>query len=131
MSTNYVLLYNYGAYLNQISEYNKSNQIFNECSRYFNSSEMQLFFADNYLHLKEYARALKHADLAHDMVPSRFYPLYYKYLIAIEEKRIGDAVRIAQEIVDKEIKIDNQQVQIIKSKMKYFLQQHKKGKHPL
>lgn len=72
MSTNYVLLYNYGAYLNQISEYNKSNQIFNECSRYFNSSEMQLFFADNYLHLKEYARALKHADLAHDMVIQDF-----------------------------------------------------------
>lgn len=124
MPDNYVVLYNYGAYLNGMGDYKRSIQIFNECSRWFNNSEMQLFLGDNYLNLKDYDQALKHIVMAEKMVHSRFTPLYYKFLVAREQGEEHEAIKIAQQIMRKEVKVDNQKLRLIKAEMNHFLNNH-------
>lgn len=118
----YVLLYNYGAYLNQQQKYSKSNQVFSECLKYFNDSEMQLFFCDNHMRLGNYAEALQHSKMASAMVPARFYPLYYQFMIAQQMQDTTQAIKIAKQIVAKKEKVDNVTIKMLKIQMERYLQ---------
>lgn len=119
----YVLLYNYGAYLNDRQKYGESNVLFVKCLQYFNNSELQLYMCDNYLHMGDYFKAFFHAKLAEAMVPARFYPLYYQFLIAKEQGNTLLAEMIAEQIVMKEEKVENANIKIIKLEMERFLKQ--------
>ena len=122
MPRNYVLLYNFGAYLNQQQKYEKSNQILFECLNYFNNSELQLFICDNYIHLKNYTKALQHSKIASAMVPARFYPLYYQFIIAQEMQDTSQSIRIAKQILDKHEKVNNVSIKMLKIQMRRYVQ---------
>lgn len=118
---NHLFLYNYGAELNHIGEYEQSLIIFEECIQYWNDYDIQMLIADNYLKLEKWNDAESHYQLALNMCPNRFVPLAKLHEIYMQQGRIGDALNIAYKIVEKEIKIPSSTIASIKSKMKKYI----------
>lgn len=87
-----LFLYNYGAELNYIGEYNKSNQILLECHEYMNDYDVQMLLGYNRVELGEYYLAEKHYRLAHKMIPLKFTPLYT--LVKLYKETIDKSTRL-------------------------------------
>lgn len=120
--TDPLFLYNYAAELNYAHQYVESNEIMKNCTKYLNDYDVQLLLADNYLHQKAYQQAEYHYTIASQMIPARFIPLYQLALLYQETGNTTKAQTVAQQIIDKPIKIDSYQVQHIKREMKAYLQ---------
>lgn len=108
-------LYNYGANLNRIEEYQKSLDILSECQRYFNDYDVQMIIADNYLHLNDIDSAESHYKKASHMIPCRFMPLY-KLLEIYKSTNQDAAINLAEEILAKPIKVPSSMINNIKQK---------------
>ena len=117
MNRNGLFLYNYGAELNYINKWNKSVALLTECANFYNDIDLQLLLADNYMQLKQYAKAEKCFLLAHQMIPNRFIPLYRLTLLYKKEGKIREANRIAKIIVKKSKKVESIDVLTIKEEM--------------
>jgi len=83
--------------------------------------DVQMLLASNYKALGEFDEAEKHLKLASSMCPSRFMPLYVLTELLIEIERMEDAFKLAQKIIDKEIKIPSVTVFAIKNKMQELI----------
>jgi len=71
-----------------------------------------------------YTEAEKLFYKAHFRLPGHFYPLYYLMLLYEEQDRTSDALWIAKEIINKQIKIDSKHVQKIISEAKYLIEEN-------
>lgn len=118
---NHLFLYNYGAELNHIGEYEQSLIIFEECIQYWNDYDIQMLIADNYFKLEKWGESETHYQLASNMCPNRFVPLAKLHEIYIQQAKIDYALCIAYKIVDKEIKIPSLTISSIKAKMKKYI----------
>jgi O-antigen polymerase len=101
-----LFLYNYGAELNHVNRYCESLEILDKCRTRLNDYDLQLLFADNYLNTGDTLTALKSYELASNMIPCRFVPLFQKFQIFKEMKKNGEAAAVARQIVNKEIEIE-------------------------
>lgn len=100
-----MFLYNYGAILNSVQDYEQSNVVMNRCAAYFNDYDVQILLADNYLGMGQFDNAEKCYITASNMIPNRFMPLY-KLMLLYESKGCKQkAVDMAVSIIDKKIKI--------------------------
>ncbi len=113
-----LFLYNYGVYLNSQGQYNESNRIFSECKQYFNDYDVQMLMGRNHLALMEWNAAEKAFTQAHYMIPNRFMPLYCLVELHERNNNAEKADSIALIILNKPIKIESPQIDMIISKMK-------------
>ena len=98
-------LYNYGAELNYIGEYDRSRRIMDTCRIYLDSYDVQIMQADNYFHLGEWHEAETCYTTAANMCPNRFVPLTGLLDIYIETRDAASADSIARNILSKKVKV--------------------------
>lgn len=111
-----LFLYNYGAELHQVRDYNKSIEILTECSLHFNDLDVQLLLAENYYQLGMYEDAKRHLLIASNMCPVRFIPLYKLMDVHIKTGDIEEAKHYAKILLNKPVKVHSMIVdEIIKS----------------
>lgn len=122
LGENGLFLYNYGAELNYIGKYGDSNEILLSCMKYMNDYDVQMLLGDNYEQLKHFRNAEKHYKLAHQMIPSKFMPLYILVKLFGKTNQKEQEYQLALEIVGKEIKIPSLQITQIKNEMNEIIQ---------
>ncbi len=71
-----VFLYNHAAELHKAKVFKKSITVFEQCIRYHNDMDVQMFLAAGYKALGKFAEAEQHLKIAAAMCPARFMPLY-------------------------------------------------------
>lgn len=116
-------LYNYAAELNYIGEYTHSQQILDECMQRMDDYDTRLLAASNHEHIGNYDLAEKHYRKASAMCPVRFVPLYRLAKLYGKTGRYGDQRNMAQQIMDKEVKVPSQHITEIKDEMRYLLEE--------
>lgn len=112
--------YNYAIRLWQIDNFKASNQVLTNILHYINNYDIQLMLGENYMAQGLYREALAAFQLANDMCPNRFYPLYYSF----EIYKIIDPLRareMAERLIRKVIKVDSYDVRRMKIKARMYL----------
>jgi hypothetical protein len=118
---NPLFLYNYGAELNYIKQYDKSTLILLECEKHYNDYDVQMLLGNNYFNLKEWNKAEAHYTNASFMCPNRFLPLGELMNIYDSIGRNNAAIKIASEICSKPVKIKSSTIYKIQFKAKQRL----------
>ena len=126
LKRNPFFLYNYGAELNVAGKFDKSIDILTECKKRFNDYDLQMLMADNYCKKGEIEKAIQAYQHASNMIPCRFLPIYQLFKIYREKDQKEIAVKYANEIVDKKVKISSFTVNSIVSEAKKYLDGNKK-----
>lgn len=116
-------LYNYAAELNYIGEFHRSQQILNKCMKRMNDYDTHLLAASNHEHMGNYGLAEVHLRKASAMCPVRFVPLYQLAKLYGRMGRYEDQHRMAQQVMDKEVKVPSQRITDIKDEMRYILEE--------
>jgi tetratricopeptide (TPR) repeat protein len=122
LGKNGLFLYNHAAELHEIKEYERSIAVFSLCTVYYNDMDVQMLLADNYKELQRYEKAEQHLKLAATMCPARFMPLYELAELYNETGRKAEAVALARQIADKNVKIPSATVFAIKQKMRQLIE---------
>ena len=99
-------IYNWAAELHYAKHYEESAEVFNNNMHILNDYNVQMLLADDYQQLGDMMLALEHYDEAARMVPSRFLPHYYKMNLYLETGDTAKAVQMAEQIINKDIKVD-------------------------
>ena len=121
LKRNPFFLYNYGAELNYIEKFDKSINVLTECKKRFNDYDLQMLLADNYNKKGETERAIEIYRHASFMIPCRFLPIYQLFEIYKNVGQKDMAVKYANEIVNKKVKIPSITVMTIQSEAKSYL----------
>jgi O-antigen ligase len=121
LGTNGLFLYNHAAELHQIQKHEESLSVFERCAEYYDDADVRMLVADSYRELKKYAEAERHLKLASAMCPVRFMPPYQLVELYRETGRTEEAVTLARQILNKEIKIPSSTVNAIRNKMKMLI----------
>lgn len=112
---NSFFLYNYGAVLNKEEHYFSSNVVMRKCIHYLNDYYVQMILGDNYFNMDKLDSARHHYELAHDMAPNRFMPLYCLMELYLKAKNHEKALEIAYIINTKEIKVSSHTITKIRT----------------
>ena len=120
LKNNHYFLYNYAAQLNKIGRYNDSQEVLSLYHQKIMDYESQLLLANNYLNKHDTINALKSYQIASNMIPCRFMPLYYIFTIN-KHKDPYKAVEIANKIINKDVKINSLEVLSIKLYAKKYI----------
>ena len=118
---NPLFLYNYGAELNHVKQWERSAEVLEECLRRLNDTDVQLLLADNYFHLQDWERAERHYRQAAWMCPNRFLPLYQLMNMYRQTGRKEKAQVLAKEIVEKPVKVPSPTVRKIQEEAQMVL----------
>ncbi|MDR1339738.1 MAG: tetratricopeptide repeat protein [Prevotellaceae bacterium] len=121
LGRNGLFLYNHAAELHEVKEYEKSLSAFEQCIRYCNDMDVQLLLADNHKESGRYDEAEKHYKLAAGMCPGRFMLLYQLTELYTATGRTDEARTLAQQTVNKKVKIPSATVYAIKRKMRELI----------
>lgn len=105
LKSNGSFLYNYGAELHYIKRYKESKKIILECEQLQNDYNVQMIMADNYRHTDMIQNAVECYDLASNMTPCRFLPLYDQMKMLLETGDTICAIELANKIVNKKVKV--------------------------
>ena len=119
---NGLFLYNHAAELHEVDEYEQSIAAFEQCMHYYNDMDVQMLLADNYRELRCHDEAERHLKTAAAMCPVRFMPLYELAKLYDATGRHDDALAVAQQIINKEIKIPSPTVAAIKKEMQQLIE---------
>lgn len=114
-------LYNYGAVLNAAGKFASSIKVLNECQKYFNDYDLQLFLADNYKRKGNPGKAIQIYKHASNMIPCRFIPLYQIFEIYKGSGQKDVVVKYANRIIRKKVKVPSLAVNFIKTEAKNYL----------
>lgn len=115
----------YGSALNRVKDYSRSAEILERYFQRRSDADFAVIQADNYYQLGEYSKAEYWADLAANMCPNRFIPLYYKVMILSKTGRQHEAIALAGRVLDKSIKIHATDVYKVRLKLQRFLEEQK------
>lgn len=121
LKRNAYFLYNYAAELNYLELYEESQVILLQCEKKLNDYDVQMLAGDNCLQSDMSELAEKHFQLASNMCPNRFIPLYR---LAQLYEATGDSVRFEKQariILHKKMKIPSMQVMDMKRDMEQRL----------
>jgi O-antigen ligase len=125
LDKNGLFLYNHAAELHEVGEYEKSLSVFEQCIEHYNDYDVQMLIADNHNNLKQYDKAEFHLKRASAMCPVRFMPLYQLVELYRATDRMNEAIVLAQQILDKKVKIPSSSVNAIKNKMEQLINEQK------
>ncbi len=118
-------LYNYGAELNVAGKFDQSINILTECEKRFSDYDLQMLLADNCYKKGESGKAIQTYQHASNMIPCRFLPIYQIFEIYRKAGQKNMAIRYANTIVNKNVKIPSGTVSCIKNEAKVFLNERK------
>ena len=124
LKQNLYFLYNYGAELNFAGRFDKSIDILTECQQRFNDYDLQMLLADNHHKKGETKKAIEIYRYASFMIPCRFLPIYQLFEIYRKEGQKDMAVKYANEIVSKKVKIPSSTVDFIKAEAEKYLKEN-------
>lgn len=116
-----LFLYNYGSELNRLQKYELSNEVLNKCSQNWSDYYVEMLLADNYFNLQQWDQAEEHFKQAGYMCPNRFFPPYQLHEIYCLTDRPEEAIRIARELIKKEVKVESAIVYSIKKRMEKYI----------
>ena len=116
-------LYNYAAELNYIGEYCRSQQVLEKCMLRLSDYDTHLLAASNHEHMGNYGVAERHYHKAAAMCPVRFIPLYRLAKLYGKMERYDEQHDMAQQIMDKKVKVPSQRITEIKNEMRYILEE--------
>jgi len=119
-----LFLYNYGAELNFIGEYKKSNEILLECQKYMDDIELEILLADNFEKTNCMANAEDCLILASRMIPVRFFPIYRLAKLYEKNNQYERACNMARIIIKKEVKVPSTKIIVIKKEMNDLIIQY-------
>lgn len=111
----------YGSALNQVKDYARSAEILERYLQRRADADIAVIQADNYYRLGEYRQGEYWADLAANMCPNRFVPLYYKVMILSKTGRQSEAVTLARDVLRRPIKVHATDVYKVRLKLEQFL----------
>ncbi len=115
MQHNPLFLYNYAAELNYIGRYEESLVITEECRKGWNDYDVQMLLADNLENTGQIDMAIGAYQHASDMIPCRFEPLERMMTLYIGSGDTHNAIKKAQEIISKPVKVQSFRVNQIKN----------------
>lgn len=124
LKRNPFFLYNYGAELNFAGRFDKSVEILTECQLRFNDYDLQMLLADNYYQMGETEKATQIYQHASNMIPCRFLPIYQLLKIYRKAGQKDMAVKYANKIVNKKVKIPSLTVNSIKAEAAEYLKEN-------
>lgn len=110
---NPLFLYNYAAEMNYSGHYVESLDLVLQCAEKWDDYDVQLLLAGNYAYMQNKEKAIQSFDQAYNMIPCRFEPLYGKMLIYNDLNDTINVVRMANEIIEKPVKIRSERVSFI------------------
>lgn len=113
MKRNNLFIYNYAAELNNSGFYRESLEQTLLCLENWNDYDAQMLLASNYSHLQDKENAILSFVRAHNMIPCRFEPLYGEMLVFRDNNDTVNAIRMANDIIEKPIKIHSERVDFI------------------
>ena len=113
MKHNPLFLYNYAAELNYIGRYVESLAVTEECRNGWNDYDVQMLLADNLENTGQIDLAIGAYQHALNMIPCRFEPLESMMTLSLNNRDTLSAMRLAQTIISKPIKVNSIRVQEI------------------
>jgi O-antigen polymerase len=118
-------LMGYGKTLSLAGKNTQAITILEEAKQYLNTTVIQTALGDAYKETKQYKEAEKAYQDAHNMSPSKFYPMYLLVKLYDESNNEKKAVEIANNILNKKIKIPSTAIKEIREEMKKILIKYK------
>lgn len=118
-------LYATAADWNLSGQYEASNRMLSACKKLLNTYDTELLSAENALQQSYYEQAIPHLEMAHLMIPNRFYPLY-GLMLCYQHTDKQKAIEIATEILHKEIKIPSSDIDMIRDEATQYIVCHTK-----
>lgn len=122
MKRNPLFLYNYAAELNYVGRYEESLTVVEECKKAWNDYDVQILLADNLENTGRTDEAIDVYGHAADMIPCRFEPLNSMMALYLSSGDTLSAVRIAEKIISKPVKVESLRIWDIKSDAKSLLE---------
>ena len=108
-------------------DYEKCIEVCNRCSNHLSSYDLEFILANSYLFTGNDEKALEHFEIAHNMCPNRFVPLYKQFKIYKEQGDTARMISIGNEILTKKIKVHSRKIDIILNNVRYELQKFKES----
>ena len=121
LKTDRYFLYNYAVELNRCGLSDESLRVAIECRSHWADYDLELLLASLYEQQREDACAEAHYRKASFMCPNRFVPLCRLVQLLDRTGQVDEAVRLAQQIVKKPVKIPSLQVDWIKEEMNDYI----------
>ena len=121
MKHNPLFLYNYAAELNYIGKYEESLAITEECREGWNDYDVQMLLADNLENIGQIDDAIDAYRHAEDMIPCRFEPLESMMTLYLERGDTLNAIKEAEVVISKPVKVQSFRVEQIKNAAKQLL----------
>lgn len=115
-------LYNYGAELSLIGDYNKSLKILKEAESKMNDADFYSYLGNTYDGLFMFNEAEDAFIYANRIIPHKFYPKYRLVLLYEKTGRKGKALQLGNEIISMPSKVESDVVGQIKIEMENFIQ---------
>jgi O-antigen polymerase len=114
-------LYNYGAELSIIGQYEHSIKILKECSLRLNDADVYTYLGNSYENLGKLNEAEQAYIQASNILPHRLYPKYRLVYVYAKANEIEKAVEMAHVVLDKKPKIESTISEKIKEDLNIFL----------
>ncbi len=120
---NQFFLFNYGAELTVMGEYQKSIDVLKTAEGRINDSDYFIYLGSSYEGIGDYTSALECFDQSSYIMPVKFYPIYRMVLLYRKTGENEAAKMLAKKILDMPIKVESDIVSNIRSEMSQFLQE--------
>lgn len=110
-------LFNYGAELSVMGQYQKSIKILREAEPRLNDADVYIYLGNSYVGIAQYEEALTCFQMASDMMPVKFYPQYRMVKIYLIQQETTKALSLAREILAKDVKVPSAIITGIRKEM--------------
>jgi O-antigen polymerase len=121
MEYNQFFIFNYGAELTVMQEYQQSVNVLKEVEHRLNDSDFYIYLGSSQEGIGILNEALQSFEKASNIMPVKFYPRYRMVLLYQKLGEMDKAKSLAQQILDMPIKVDSDVVSGVRQEMKVFL----------
>ena len=123
-SSDALFLYNYAMEQFYAGEWEPSSRTAETCSQLMSSYDLELLRGDIFRSCGQYSKALRHYKRARWMCPVRFAPLGGMLMVYAVDGQDDAGEKMAQEILDKRVKVPSPMVRHIRMQAKDYLDRH-------
>lgn len=117
-------LFNYGAELSVMGDYDKSIEILKETGSHLNDSDYWIYFGNSYEGAGNYDKAITCYKQASYIMPVKFYPKYRLVLLYDKMGNTTQALRFAHQILEMKMKVKTDIAENINREMQNYINQH-------
>ncbi len=110
-------LYNYAALLNNMRYWDNSAEIIRSCEKYLNDCDIQMLKGDNYKKRHHLMQAKVCFELASQMCPGKFAPLFELVNVYDSINQPIRAKELADHIINMQVKVPSATITAIKMRM--------------